>query len=282
MKSISLQDLPRWSDWPARLLGLSSWKIPERTIEKIDSEYDKDKYAACLTYLDGQPGAVTPEQIKQFEFGSTPERSICISLGDDLHELSVKEARSMYYDLLSEALAAEIESSNSVVELGAGYGYNLWMLRQRFGGKSFFGGEYSANATKIASRLYAAVDGIAVREFNFYALESYRFLSNLKPPILIFTSHAVEQIPRVAPLLDNLMLYRDLIGSVFHFEPLHGKPGKDLLQLLRHRYTETNDYNRDLLPELEARRNVEIVSIREKVYGMNPLNPSSVLHWKFR
>jgi hypothetical protein len=281
MKSIALQDLPRWSDWPARLLGIASWKIPERTIEKIDSEYDKDKYAKCLAYLEGQSGSVTPEQVKQFEFGSNQDRSICISLGDDLYELSLKEARSMYYDLLSEALAPEIAKSNSVVELGAGYGYNLWMLRDRFREKTFFGGEYSANATQIATRLYADSDRISVRQFNFYSPESYQFLGGLKPPILILTSHAVEQIPRAAPLLDNLAIHRDRIGSVFHFEPVHGKPGSTLLQLLRYRYTETNDYNRDLLPELAGRQNVEIVSRRDNVYGMNPLNPSSIIHWRY-
>lgn len=281
MKRINLQDLPRWSRWPARLLGLSDWKVAARTIEKIDSEYDKDKYASCLTYLESRGGIATPEDVKSFEFGTAGDEPICVSMGNDLYEVSLEDARSRYYALLRDQLGAAIENSSSVVELGAGYGYNLWMLRERFPGKSFVGGEYSTNATKVANLLYSKLDGIAVRPFNFYVPETYEFLAGLEPPLVIFTSHAMEQLPRSAPLLDNLLPYRDKIASVLHFEPLHESSDSTLLQLLRRRYTELNDYNRDLLSELRARPEIEVVSVIENVYGLNPLNPSSVLRWRF-
>ncbi len=48
MKRIPLDELPAWSPWPARLLGLEPWRIPNRTLAKIDAEYDREKYAQCL------------------------------------------------------------------------------------------------------------------------------------------------------------------------------------------------------------------------------------------
>src|SRR5579862_6034531 len=173
MKSIHLQDFPQWSEWPARLLGRTERKTPNRTVEKIDSEYDKDKYLSCLTFLDARSQAATPEDVKRFEFGAAPDTPICVSLGNDLYELPLQEARARYYALLIENLSPAIQAARSVVELGAGYGYNLWLLRERFKDKAFAGGEYSENATKVAGKLYSKEAGIHVERFNFYAPETY-------------------------------------------------------------------------------------------------------------
>jgi hypothetical protein len=50
---------------------------------------------------------------------------------------------------------------------------------------------------------------------------------------------------------------------------------------MRRRYVEANDYNRDLLSALQARSFVRIVETRDDVVGLNPFNPTSVIHWQF-
>ncbi len=47
-EEISVNDLPNWSQWPARLLGVESFKTAERNLAKIHSEYSEDKWQKCL------------------------------------------------------------------------------------------------------------------------------------------------------------------------------------------------------------------------------------------
>ena len=63
---LDLQELPRWSSWPARLLGLEQWTTVERTTAKIEQEYNKEKYADCRKYVIDHLG-VSPEDLKRFE-----------------------------------------------------------------------------------------------------------------------------------------------------------------------------------------------------------------------
>jgi hypothetical protein len=51
--------------------------------------------------------------------------------------------------------------------------------------------------------------------------------------------------------------------------------------LMRRRYAELNDYNRDLLSQLQRRSYIRILSIQTNVIGLNPLNPTSVIEWEF-
>ena len=43
-QEVLLNDLPKWSRWPERLLELESWPMPKRTPEKVSEEYNQDKY----------------------------------------------------------------------------------------------------------------------------------------------------------------------------------------------------------------------------------------------
>jgi hypothetical protein len=278
---VALNDLPMWSVWPARLLGLEPWTIHSRTIEKVDQEYDKDKYARCLDYYIHEGENITPEDIKQFEFGLNIDDTVCISRGNDLYQASLGEARAEYYRLLLNTLRSEIEKCQTVIELGGGYGYNLWMLKQHFPIKAFMGGEYSKNAVELASRLYQHDPKIRVLPFNFYDDQSYRLLEMVNPSVVVLTVHAIEQLQSSSPVLDALLQHRESIQSVFHFEPVYHLYDETLLGLMRRRYVNLNDYNKDLLPELQQRSYIRIRNTEANVFGLNPLNPTSVIHWEF-
>lgn len=280
-EKVHLNNLPAWSDWPARLLGLAPWCTPSRTIEKIDQEYDKDKYARCLDYCVHAGENTTPEEVKQFEIGSGAADKTCVSWGNDLYEVCPSEARADYYQLLLDTARAEVEKCETVAELGCGYGYNLWMLKQHFPTKAFVGGEYSKNAVQLASRLYQYDPKIRVLHFNFYDEKSYTFLERVKPPVVVLTVHAIEQLQSASPILDALLRYREIVQAVFHLEPVFQLQDETLLGLMRHRYVVINDYNRDLLSELQKRSYIRILDIQTNVIGLNPLNPTSVIQWEF-
>jgi len=281
MEKIELNDLPLWSLWPARLIGFERWNIPSRTIEKVDQEYDKDKYARCLDFVEKKK-FVTPEDIKCYEFGLASDAQICVSIGNELYKMSLQEARNLYYKLLLKEMQDEVIKCKTVVELGTGYGFNLWMMQRYFPNCRFWGGEYSINAIKIASYLYHDNPGIKVEFFNFYDEQTYKALKSLEPPLLLFTSHAIEQLPSSSVFFGFISKYREHIKVVLHFEPLYEVHDGTLLGLMRRRYTEVNDYCRDLLSSVESQDYIRVVDLRKNVLGLNPLNPTSVIRWVFR
>ena len=83
-------------------------------------------------------------------------------------------------------------------------------------------------------------------------------------------------------VLDNLEPFRDRIHGAIHFEPLYERHGDSLIGLLRRRFTEVTGHNRTLLSRLEAHPSVEILEVKEDVIGVNPLNPTSIVHWRYR
>lgn len=281
MKQVDLNDLPQWSRWPSHLLGLTPWTISSRTIEKIEEEYEHDKYLRCLQYWANAGENNTTEDIRQFEFGLESDDKVCLSVGDKLYETTLEEARSHWDKLFLDTVRGELEKCNSVIELGAGYGYNLWRLRRKWPNLLFLGGEYSKKAIELASRLYDNDPGIKVQHFNFYEASSYDLIDLADPPILVLTVHAIEQLPCSSMVFDCLVNFREKITGVVHFEPVHELYGNSLLGLMRSRYTEVNDYNRDLYSELQKRPDIRIIDIQSNVLGLNPMNPTSVICWEF-
>lgn len=283
MERISLDDLPSWSPWPARLLGLEAWRVPNRTIAKIEAEYNQDKYAKCLTYYEAAEDdrKPSPEEVHGFECGP-PDREIACSFGDEIYRVTLGEALRKARELILETMAAKIAQADTVVELGCGYGIQLWYLRQAFPGKMFVGGEYAKNAIHLAGKLYEDFSNIDVREFNFYD-DNYDGLFNdrIKGRTVVYTSHAIGQLPTAAHVFDTLEKHAEKISCVFHFEPVMDRRDGSLLGLMRKRYAEINDYNRDFLELLDCRPNTRILRKTPNVIGTNPFTPTSVIEWHY-
>lgn len=283
MDPVDLNELPSWSDWPARML-LADLPVEGRTLDRVEAEYEQDKYAKCLDELKRKGGTqVSAEDIKRFEFGQygmATQTTVCVSRGDQLFTASLSEARDAYYELLAQHLEPELAAVNNVVELGCGYGFNLWWLSKRFPGKRWHGGEYSRNAVELAQRLYGAGNEIAIHQFNFYDA-TYAILDAIAGPMVIFTSHAIEQLPSAQCVMAALAGHRRRIAAVVHFEPGYEAHRDGLLGLMRRRYAEINDYNRDLVGLLAGASNVQITALEPDAFGLNPLNPTTVIRWQF-
>jgi SAM-dependent methyltransferase len=279
-KKISLNDLPAWSQWPKELLGLSQRQTTSRTTEKVEQEYNKEKYFSCIEKYKKVEGKITMDEMKQSEVG-TDTTANCVSFGDDLFIMELGEARKAYYSIIKEALAPHIEKSDSILELGCGYGYNLWMLQQEFSTPKlhWFGGEYSTNAVELGRQFARRTENTEIDQFNFYETP-YDILQKTNGLMTVFTSHAIEQIPSAVSFIEGLRLHKDRINRVINIEPVY-ESDETLLGLMRRRYTEICDYNTDLLTLLENAPDIHIVSIKKNVMGINPLNSSSVIEWEF-
>ncbi|MDD4628688.1 MAG: class I SAM-dependent methyltransferase [Candidatus Peribacteraceae bacterium] len=280
VREIPFDELPAWSPWPARLLGLTDWKPPVRTEKKVDSEYDKDEYLRCLAFAKEHPAA-TPEEVRAFEFRMEERKTFCVSVGEALHEIPAERVIPIDSELLIETMQPLMDKVDTVVELGCGYGINLWTLQQRFPGKRYVGGEYSPNAVTLAHQLYKNIPEIQVEPFNFYDA-SYALFAKLPPTakILVFTRHAIEQLPSAQAVLAGLAPHFPNIVAGVHLEPTIGNYSDSVFGLLMRKYIVINDYNRDLLQLLTDRKDVSLLKNDPNVYGVSPLNPTSILVWK--
>jgi len=280
-REIPLDEFPAWSPWPKRLLGLDNWSIPDRTVEKIDAEYDKDKYLELLT-IAKQKENVTADDMMAIEFQLETRESFCISSRGKLYEAPAEHMIPSNDAVLTEALSPLMENVDTVVELGCGYGYNLSVLHRNFPDKTYIGGDYSANAVKLSEILYKDHDNISLQVFNFYDATYPILEACAGKKVLLFTRHAIEQLPTAAPFVNALPQYFDRIVVGANLEVVFENYTDTLLDLLRKQYVIANDYNRDLLSQLKAHKDISIEQNDIDVIGPSPLNPTSVIHWRPR
>lgn len=280
-REIPLQELPQWSPWPERLLQLKEWKTQERNVEKIDREYDKDKYLRCLEFAKEQGTDVSPGVVRAFELGLERSKGFCVSQKGKLYEVPPEKMIECNEDVLLSAVTPFMKDIDIVVEIGCGYGTNLWELHKKFPDKKYKGGEYSGNAIALAKMLYADIPAIDVQFCNFYD-DAYQVLEDCPSDsrVLFFTRHAIEQLPTAAPLFKTLTKYFDRIHTGILLEVVMENYGNTLLDMLRRSYIAANDYNRDVLSVLTQNPKVELLHNDPDIFGLNAFNPTSALVWR--
>lgn len=266
IRTINLNEyFSRDNVWTCRLLGLEPFQ-QHRTVNLIKREYDSDFYGQRLSEFKDNLDALRDKALH----GTNEE--IVISIKDKLFLAHLRNflAIKRHYMLLT---LDKYAANTQVCELGAGFGSNLlWLqLEQQ---RVLYGGELCDNAVTLGRLL-----GLEIRRFNFYEPETYELI---RPGSTVYTSHAIEQVSDAQIVVDSLKNFRDRITCVIHFEPLYRENQNDLIGLLRCRYTQINDYNRNLLECLRSCSEIEIVHMETDLFGRNPLNPTSILVWRFK
>lgn len=273
MKEIGINELPLYSPWPARLL-CGKWIKPSRTSEKVLAEYDKDKYAKLLTYWLGHE--ITARELARYGMvGQYP-----FSIKSKLYLEDWNGIMDIADKVLIDAFKPYISLSDTIIELGAGWGYNLFTLHNIWPDKKYIGGDISLNAVKLAGKMAIDYPNCVFETFNFND-DNWAILDNIEGKTIIFTRHAIEQLPTAKWGISQLSRYRDKVAVVIHLEPIYELiPEVNLLDLLRKSYTQANDYNTDLLTAVKESQ-ANILATDYDLIGSNPLNPTSLLVWKF-
>ena len=126
---------------------------------------------------------------------------------------------------LVEYLIGHAGSVDCVVELGSGYGRNLFALHAALGGQrgmslEMHACELTAAGRRATERLREVVDGIdlSVHPFDYYE-PNLSFLAAGRN-VVFFTSHSIEQIPTLPRAIVDEMLARTDGCTCFHFEPV--------------------------------------------------------------
>jgi hypothetical protein len=279
-KRFSLDDLPHFSPWPARLLGLAPWQARQKTAQEVTREYDKEKWGPLLEKARRLGRAATVEQVDDWIF-EQPTEVLC-SVNGEFRQMQAREASHHHRQLVAEVLQQYLPAA-AVVELGCGYGGIILQLARlrAFQGIPLLGGEYAPSGVEL-TRLLAAAQGMPLQVAGCDFRRAG--LTELAVPrdALVFTSFATHYVPELAPaFVDTIAAWRP--RAVVHFEPCYEHcQDVSLLAMLRRKYIEVNDYNRNLITLLhqkEAAGAIRVLEEKRAVFGANPLLPASVVIW---
>jgi hypothetical protein len=277
---MGLNDLPRTSPWPARLLGLDPWRPPARTTKELSREFGVDKWGSLLQKARECTRELTVSEVDSWRLGDAP--TTCAAVGAKLVPMAALDAHRQHLRIIQRTLKPYCPAG-ALVELGAGYGSIILALASRFGFRELpiAAGELTKSGLLLLDRL-AKDMGLSVLSGQCDLTAKPITKLSIPNDAIIFTSYALHYVPTISRRFVN-----DIIGLrprvVVHFEPCYEHCGSDtLLGLMRRRYIEINGYNTNLATILrDEQRCGRIRILREDpaVMGANPLLPASVIAW---
>ena len=276
----SIDDLPEFSPWPARLLGLSPWRGRRKTAAEVTREYEGDKWGPMLSQLRlmSRPTLADANRL----YWAAQSRQLA-SIGPTLRPMSWPAIERRRVAMVAAAILP-LRDSSALVELGAGYGAIVLALARRaaFRGVPMFAGEYAPSGVELMD-LLAAAEGIDLTtgRCDFRAPAPLDF--DVPGGATLLTCGATLYVPTLrAGFVEGLRALQP--RRVVHVEPAyeHHDAGT-LLGAMRRRYVQLNDYNRNLVSLLrrsEQRGILRIVDERPAVFGPHALLPYSVIAWE--
>lgn len=277
----TLDDLPRYSPWPARLLGAEPWEQRAKTPEAVLHEYDVDKWGTLWTRMQQSDERITVEDVDNWCM-DVPEPALVWAY-ERFKPMSYVAAHRIYMELVAEVLQRYIPAS-AIAELGCGYGSIVLKLARNslLSDIPFFAAEYTESGIAMVQQL-AATENLPVEVGHCdFAAPSVTDMA-LPPGAVVFTSYATPYVPMLQDsFVESLLALQP--KAIVHFEPCYEHcDSTTLFGLLQRRYLEVNDYNRNLLTllrEHEAQRRITVVHEEKTVFGSNPLLSASIVVWQ--
>ena len=276
---ILLEDLPKYTDWPKRLLDLESFAVKFKTREEVLREFNQDKWGQLLRQVSKMIKPTFAEVERKLVDSNI--QVPCFE-GGKFYLANERQLLDMHLDLFEDVLRPHLDTASCLVELGAGYGSKLLALAQRegFSNLSLLAGEYTHSGRELISILANSLDmPIAVGYCDFREMK----IDDLGIPenALIFTSYAAHYVPELSnDFISFLCKLRP--RAVVHFEPCYEHYALDSLHgMMCRRYVELNDYTRNLASIIEAGQERGQISLRvqKNVLGSNPFLPISIIEW---
>ena len=202
-------------------------------------------------------------------------------------------ARLMTADLVANACDG---ATRRIVELGSGWGTNLFFLRAGAASPEteFIAYEYTAMGREV-TQMVAALDPamkLSVHPFDYFSPD-FSALSEPMPTV-VFSNHSIEQITTLGAAIFDKLLAVPGLQRVVHVEPVGWQLAGDSLldhllpptmswRLDFRRRARRHGYNTDLIPllrGLERDGRIVIERISRDHVGANPLNPGTAIVWR--
>lgn len=280
-QTLSINDLPVYSPWPARLLCANSWKPRSKSLSEVLREYQNEKWTNLLAFVRSLKKPPVLEDV--FQFLDAKSSMPCLVAGE-LILMEPRKARIANIRALVDFIVGmeDLDVFTSVLELGAGFGQIILSLAAEpaLDGKSFFGAELTQSGCELI-QLLSTSSTMNVKSCDFYSSNIFDF--ELPSRSLVFTSYAACYLENGAE--DFLLkLIRHFPARVIHFEPIYETIlDTTLLGLMQKKYIEINGYNRNLwgaLRQLEKKGKIRILEEKRELFAINPFFPPSLLVWE--
>jgi hypothetical protein len=277
----TVEDLPRFSAWPARLLGLADWQARKKTLTEVTREFDHEKWGNLLNRYRAAGGKAALEVVEAWMLESNAP-SLC-TIGERFELLTASNALNRHYQVVAQALH-DLLPASSIVDLGAGFGSAIMRLAtdSRFQQTPLYAAEFTNSGVELMRQLALAA-GINLT-IGHCDLTSESLTDMVVPDgSVLFTCMAACYMSQIDDKFVNAFCnFRP--KAVVHFEPCYEHCDlQKLTGTLRRRYIELNDYNRNLVSLLHRHAAAGAIRILKEipaVIGVNPLLPISILVWQ--
>lgn len=238
----------------------------------VEREYGREKWPAIASLIRERDDPL-PQALRRVS--TAPQGSGDAIVGGHRIELPHTLTTTAYRGWVARTIADHAQDADAVIELGAGWGANLFGSYLAGGPPDarYVAAEYT-DAGRDAARLLAerapevAFEAVAF-DFHRPALELPTFRR-----ATVFTAHAIEQIPELPRSLLSFVATLATEVTVLHFEPIGWQINDGPST-----YAEHHDYNRNLW-DLLGDPAVEILDVQVDVIGVNPANPTTRVLWR--
>lgn len=277
LKSVSLDELPLYSPWPARLISMKNLAL-SKTPEKVKKEFGTDKWGSLLKhFVDKEKFTLIDVLAKEQDLD---QRLVCFQNTKGFFLTKTGQAIDLQLEIYADAIKEEVDDASCLVELGAGYGAKILGLSEKSYLKNMplYAAEYTLEGCDMIKLISEKIDKhIQVGKCDFNNLE----LTGFKIPenAIIFTSYSIHYSPLISQgFVEFLMNFKP--KAIFHFEPCYEHHNtKSIYGLMCKRYIEINGYTKNIASQIEescigigAKFNV-----KTNIFGANPFLPFSII-----
>jgi hypothetical protein len=263
----------------ARSFGRIALKNRRRTSDVVDSEYNGGTWEKVLIERSWL-GALSLEEFLAGE-DSAPRFA---KVDDEIVRLSTKDYYRYRIGALSELVAKHAGETRSLLELGSGFGYNLFSLSLDPQWTKLRGFDISPNGIEAARQIakhfkrdelisFDRIDLTDAGDERFYEVEGST----------VFTYFCIEQIPySVEAVVENILKAKP--RRVINIEPatdmLDLRQPRDLASRL---YLKSMDYQTRLfsyLDEIAAKGRIRILARERMRFASSVYNDGNLYAWE--
>lgn len=271
-----------WARWGTLFDAILS--SGEANLCRVLHIYDR----VCERQVETRTEQQSNENVGLTPFGEAFEKTV--SQSESILHIPMQ---TNFHGTLARWLSAFYEPDmDCIVELGSGYGRNLFELYYNGGPHpvKMFAGEITESGRALTRKL-ADLDGsldITVVPFDF-TRPDFSFLGGeRRKNILFFTRHAIEQVEQVSEeLFTGMMGVAEKVTCV-HFEPFgfQFKNGTEHHGEISHRHEQnamSRGWNRNLAETCMRLHNADRLRVHylfKNIIGEDPVNPTSIMVWK--
>lgn len=222
------------------------------------------KYDNLLDFILDSKNILNDEQISYIE------NEIC--------KITRIEYAKFRKEILNFYIKQNIDDSDTIVELGCGWGLNLWTILVNNPQKKLEGYELSENGLNVCKEINNHFNcNVSFGNINLTKNSTFPILKNKS----VFTFHVLEQLKYdTSVVIENILKSKPKM--VLHFEPVPELYGNTAHEKLVKHFINYMDYQDNLLTTLkifEKEGRITIVDSKRLHFAANPFFETCLIKW---